>query len=49
MDIVVGCAHLVDEISFWQAYLVAAKPEGAANFGCNFDAFRDANLGGGPG
>jgi hypothetical protein len=22
---------------------------GAANFGCNFDAFRDAILGGGPG
>jgi hypothetical protein len=30
MDIVVGCADLVDEISFWQAYLAAAKPEGAA-------------------
>ncbi|MFC3652841.1 hypothetical protein ACFONN_14885 [Dyella humi] len=49
MDIVVKCAGLASEASFWQAYLDAAKPEGAANFGRNLDAFRDAILGGGPG
>ena len=49
MDIVVECAGLANEASFWQACLDAAKPEGAANFGRNLDAFRDAILGGGPG
>jgi hypothetical protein len=49
MDIVVECAGLASEASFWQAYLDAAKPEGAASFGRNLDAFRDAILGGGPG
>jgi hypothetical protein len=49
MDIVVECAGLASEASFWQTYLDAAKPEGAENFGRNLDAFRDAILAGGPG
>ena len=49
MDIVVECTGLTSEASFWQAYLGAAKPEGASSFGRNLDAFRDAILGGGPG
>ena len=49
MDIVIECAGIANEASFWQAYLDAAKPEGAVSFGCNLDAFRDSILGGGPG
>jgi hypothetical protein len=49
MDIIVRCTGVTDEETFWQAFLDAAQPDGAANFGRNFDAFRDAILGGGPG
>jgi len=39
--------HSTDE--FWQRYLTAAQPDGAAFFGRNLDAFWDAVEGGGPG
>ncbi|WP_374422711.1 barstar family protein [Chromobacterium sp.] len=44
----IDCALIKDESAFWQAYLIAIKPEGAGYFGCNLDAFWDA-LNGGPG
>jgi hypothetical protein len=45
MDIVVRSTNLVDEASFWQAYLDAAKPEAADGVGRDLDAFRDPILG----
>lgn len=49
MDFVVMCTGISDEAGFWDAYLNAVVPDGEADFGRNFDAFRDAILGGGPG
>jgi len=43
------CHEILNEHSFWTAYLEATCPESAANFGFNRAAFRDAVLGGGPG
>lgn len=44
----VDCSNVQSPAQFWDAYLAATRPEGAAEFGCNLDAFSDA-LSGGPG
>jgi ribonuclease inhibitor len=47
--ILVDCSGVRSAEEFWQRYLDAAKPEGAAFFGRNLDAFWDAVESGGPG
>ncbi len=48
-EIIIDCAGLTSTETFWRRYLDAAKPEDAALFGRNLDAFWDAIEGGGPG
>jgi len=48
-EVVIDCSGIGSTDEFWQRYLDAAKPEGAAMFGRNLDAFWDAIEGGGPG
>lgn len=48
-EVVIDCSGIGSTEEFWQRYLDAAKPEGAALFGRNLDAFWDAIEGGGPG
>jgi len=48
-EVVVDCSGVGSTDEFWQRYLDAAKPEGAAMFGRNLDAFWDAIENGGPG
>ncbi|QAY78925.1 barstar family protein [Sphingosinicella sp. BN140058] len=47
--IVIDCTDVRSAEEFWQRYLDAAKPEGAAFFGRNLNAFWDAVEGAGPG
>lgn len=46
--VVVDCHGVNDRAAFWQRYVAEVKPQGAAHFGRNLDAFWDA-LHGGPG
>jgi RNAse (barnase) inhibitor barstar len=48
-EIIIDCSGVCSTEEFWKRYLDAAKPEGAAMFGRNLDAFWDAIEGGGPG
>ncbi|MDQ0250946.1 ribonuclease inhibitor [Sphingomonas kyeonggiensis] len=48
-EVVIDCSGIGSTEEFWQRYLDAAKPEGAAMFGRNLDAFWDAIESGGPG
>jgi hypothetical protein len=48
-DVYIDCSGVSSTDEFWQCYLDAVKPEGAAMFGRNLDAFWDAVEGGGPG
>lgn len=48
-EVLVDCSGIGSTEEFWQRYLDAVKPEGAAMFGRNLDAFWDAIEGGGPG
>lgn len=45
----VDCTGVTSASAFWDRYLSTAKPQGAALFGRNLDAFWDAIDGGGPG
>ncbi|MGE8281238.1 MAG: barstar family protein [Stenotrophomonas sp.] len=45
----IDCSEISSELQFWHAYLAAVNPDGAAVFGRNLDAFRDAVIDGGPG
>ena len=47
--VVIDCAGVQSADEFWQRYLTAVQPEGAAIFGRNLDAFWDAVEAGGPG
>jgi RNAse (barnase) inhibitor barstar len=47
--IIVDCTEVDSPEKFWEAYVTAANPEGAAYFGRNLDAFWDAVSAGGPG
>jgi Barstar (barnase inhibitor) len=49
LKVSINCDPLRTETEFWDAYLRAVQPEGAAAFGRNLNALRDALLGGGPG
>lgn len=46
--IVIDCAGVATIDEFWQCYLTATQPEGAALFGRSLDAFWDAVEHGGP-
>ncbi len=48
-EVVIDCAGIRSEDTFWQHYLACTQPAAAAMFGCNLDAFWDAVQGGGPG
>lgn len=48
-EIVIDCSGIGSTGEFWQRYLDAVQPEGAAIFGRNLNAFWDAIEGGGPG
>ncbi|UXS01304.1 barstar family protein [Agrobacterium tumefaciens] len=48
-EVIVDCSGIRSAAEFWQRYLDVVKPQGAAVFGCNLDAFWDAIEGGGPG
>eukprot|EP01035_Chromulina_nebulosa_P046776 gene46776-63379_t len=48
-EVVVDCSGIGSTEEFWQRYLDTAKPDGAAMFGRNLEAFWDAIEGGGPG
>ena len=48
-EILIDCSGIGSTEEFWQRYLDATKPEDAALFGRNLDAFWDAIEGGGPG
>ena len=43
---IVDCVNVHDESEFWDAYVDAARPQGADVFGKNLDAFWDAIYGG---
>jgi len=47
--IIVDCAGIQTTDEFWQCYLDATRPQDAALFGRNLDAFWDAVERGGPG
>ncbi|QDU19853.1 barstar family protein [Urbifossiella limnaea] len=42
-------SRVTSEAAFWREYLAVVQPDGAAYFGRNLDAFRDAIVAGGPG
>lgn len=48
-EVLIDCSGIGSTEEFWQRYIDAAKPEDAADFGRNLDAFWDAIEGGGPG
>ena len=48
-EIIIDCSGVRTTEEFWQRYVDATKPENAAMFGRNLDAFWDAIEGGGPG
>lgn len=48
-EVTIDCRGVTTPDELWQRYLDAAKPEGAAMFGRNLDAFWDAVEAGGPG
>ena len=47
--ITIDCAKTTNDQEFWDAYVMAALPEGRGYFGRNLNAFWDAVSAGGPG
>lgn len=45
----INCSAVQGEAELWRSYLLATSPQGAAQFGCNIEAFKDAVIGDGPG